>query len=246
MSFEILLSGATGTTSKALEALVENDPRVHIMGRASSEMFFEPDAEADVIIDFSHPELLEQTLAFAVRRHMPLIIGTTGIGPELDRQIEQAAESIAICRAANFSLGINLLIRLVAKAAGALGDGFDIEVAEIHHRRKLDAPSGTALVLGAAAASAAGKDFDLHAVFDRSQQRRQRAIGEIGLQALRGGDVAGEHTVYFFGDGERLELTHRASDRRIFARGALLAAQQIVSRPPGLVEFADLVLSDGF
>lgn len=244
MSFEILLSGATGTTSQALVALVENDPRIHIMGRASSEAFFEPDVEADVIIDFSHPELLDRTLAFAVRRRLPLIIGTTGIGPELELQIAQAAETIAICRAANFSLGINLLIRLVGEAAAALGDSFDVEISEIHHRRKLDAPSGTALVLGAAAASARSQKFDLHAVFDRSQQRRQRVNGEIGLQALRGGDVPGEHTVYFFGEGERLELTHRANDRSIFARGALLAAQKIVACPPGLIDFASLVLPD--
>lgn len=242
MSFEILLSGATGTTSQALVSLVERDPRFHIMGRASSEMFFEPDIEADVIIDFSHPELLVRTLAFAVRRHLPLIIGTTGIGPDLEKQIEQAAESIAICRAANFSLGITLLNRLVAEAAAVLDESFDIEISEIHHRRKLDAPSGTALLLGATVAAARSQEFDLHAIFDRSEQRRQRVPGEIGLQALRGGDVPGEHTVFFFGDGERLELTHRASDRSIFARGALLAAQRIVSQPPGLVEFSDLVI----
>lgn len=242
MSFEILLSGATGTTSEALVKLIDDEPHVHIMGRASSQMFFEPDIEADVIIDFSHPELLERTLAFAVRRHLPLIIGTTGIGPDLESQILQAAESIAICRAANFSLGVNLLIRLVAEAAAALDESFDVEINEIHHRRKVDAPSGTALVLGAAVAVARGKEFDLHGVFDRSEQRRRRLPGEIGLQALRGGDVPGEHTVYFLGDGERLELTHRASDRSIFARGALLAAQRIVNRPPGMVEFSDLVL----
>jgi 4-hydroxy-tetrahydrodipicolinate reductase len=244
MSFEILLSGATGTTSEALVKLVEKQPHVHIMGRASSQMFFEPDAEADVIIDFSHPELLERTLAFAVRRHLPLIIGTTGIGPDMESQILQASESIAICRAANFSLGISLLTRLVADAAAALDESFDVEISEVHHRRKIDAPSGTALVLGAAVAAARGQEFDLHGVFDRSEQRRRRVAGEIGLQSLRGGDVPGEHTVFFLGDGERLELTHRATDRSIFARGALLAAQRIVHRPPGLIEFADLVLPE--
>jgi 4-hydroxy-tetrahydrodipicolinate reductase len=244
MSFEILLSGATGTTSEALVKLIDQEPHVHIMGRASREMFFEPDIEADVIIDFSHPELLERTLAFAVRRRLPLIIGTTGIGPELETQIMEAAETIAICRAANFSLGVNLLIRLASQAAAALDDSFDVEIAEIHHRRKLDAPSGTALVLGAAVANARGQDFDLHAVFDRSQQRRQRVQGEIGLQAMRGGDVPGEHTVFFLGDGERLELTHRAADRSIFARGALLAAQRIVNHPHGLFDFVDLVLPE--
>jgi 4-hydroxy-tetrahydrodipicolinate reductase len=242
MSMEILLSGATGTTSRSLIELIEADPHFRISGRASRENFFEPDVEADVIIDFSHPELLEHTLSFAVRRHLPLIIGTTGIGPELDNRIVEAAEHIAICRAANFSLGVNLLERLVGQAARALGDGFDVEISELHHRRKIDAPSGTALALGAAVARARGQDIEINAVFDRSQQRRQRVSGEIGHQALRGGDVAGEHTVFFLGDGERLELTHRATDRGVFARGALLAAQCIVNCRAGLIDFYDLAL----
>ncbi len=241
MSLEILLSGATGTTSRTLIELVEADPHFRISGRASREIFFEPDVEADVIVDFSHPELLENTLSFAVRRHLPLIIGTTGIGPELETKILEAAEHIAICRAANFSLGVNLLERLVGQVASVLGEAFDVEISELHHRRKIDAPSGTALALGAAVARARGQDIEINAVFDRSQQRRKRHGGEIGHQALRGGDAAGEHTVFFLGDGERLELTHRATDRGVFARGALLAAQRIVGCRAGLVDFYDLV-----
>ncbi|MFU8831606.1 MAG: 4-hydroxy-tetrahydrodipicolinate reductase, partial [Wenzhouxiangella sp.] len=191
MSMEILLSGATGTTSRSLIELVEADPHFRISGSASREHFFEPDVEADVIIDFSHPQLLEHTLSFAVRRHLPLIIGTTGIGPELDTQIIEAAKHIAVCRAANFSLGVSLLERLVSLSASVL-DGFDVEISELHHRRKVDAPSGTALALGAAVARAREQNIETDAVFDRSQQRRQRVSGEIGHQALRGGDAAGE------------------------------------------------------
>jgi 4-hydroxy-tetrahydrodipicolinate reductase len=243
MSIEILLSGATGTTSQALVDLIEGDSRYRIAGRASSNMFFEPDVEADVIIDFSHPDLLHKTLSFALRRKLPLVVGTTGIGPDLENELVAASENIAICRAANFSPGVNLLIHLTRQAAAILDQSFDAEIFEIHHRRKLDTPSGTALALGAAVAQGRGQDIDQCSIFDRSQQRRAREAGEIGHQALRGGDVAGEHTVYFLGDGERLELTHRAIDRSVFARGALMAAQKLIDHPAGYVDFSDLLLN---
>ncbi len=242
MSIEILLSGATGTTGRALIAQIGNDPHFHLAGTAARDHFFDPDADADVIIDFSHPSLLEKTLAFAQRHHLPMVIGTTGITAELAGQIKQAAGNIAICQAANFSLGVNVMMRLAAQAATALGDDFDIEISELHHRRKIDAPSGTALAIGATVAAAKGLDVDGCAVFDRTRHRIPRSQNEIGYQVLRGGDVAGEHTVFFLADGERLELTHRATNRLIFARGALLAARRIMDRPAGLVDFADLVL----
>jgi len=242
MNIDVLLSGATGTTGRALMAYIDRDEQVQLAGTAARDHFFEPDAEADVVIDFSHPALLERVLNYAHRRKLPLVIGTTGLPAELAGQILRCADDIPICQAANFSLGVNLMMRLAGRAAAMLGDDFDIEISEIHHRRKLDAPSGTALALGATVARARGADADDAAVFDRTRHRIPRSKSEIGYQAVRGGDVVGEHTVYFLGDGERLEMTHRATRREVFARGALLAARKLMDRPPGVYEFADLVL----
>jgi len=242
VELELLLSGATGTIGQTLAGCIEADERLNLAGVASREQFFEPDVDADVIVDFSHPSLLAKVLAFAHRRRMPLVIGTTGLPDELRAEIRQAAEDIAICQAANFSLGVNLMIRLAGEVAGTLGDDFDIEISEMHHRRKLDAPSGTALALGDSVARARQLDVDSSAMFDRSRHRTPRSVGEVGYQSIRGGDVAGEHTVFFLGQGERLEISHRTSDQAIFARGALLAARRLIQQPPGMVEFIDLVL----
>ncbi len=245
MSLQILLSGASGAVGRVIGEVVEADSHFLIAGEATREQFFEPDAEADVIIDFSHPELLTRVLQFAVRRRLPLVTGTTGLNSGLERKLEEAAERIPVCHAANFSLGVNLLVRLAKQAARALGDGFDIEILEAHHRRKLDAPSGTARWLGEVVSKARGLDFETSAVHDRSGRRQPRHRDEIGYQAIRGGDVAGEHTVFFLADGERLELTHRSTDRQVFARGALAAASRIIDREAGMVDFADLVLGTG-
>lgn len=241
MSVGILLSGASGTVGRALIEVVEDNRRFQIIDKATSEQFFEADAEGDIIIDFSHPRLLERSLAYALRRHIPLITGTTGLDAELQARLHEAAKTIPVCTAANFSLGVNLLLRLAVDAARVLDESFDIEVAEIHHRRKIDAPSGTALALAHALAEVRRLDPTDALIHDRTRHRIPRSNGEIGMPVVRGGDVAGEHTVYFLGDGERLELTHRASDRRIFARGALLAATRMLDRPAGMVEFFDLV-----
>lgn len=245
MNLKILLSGATGVIGRTVRGLAAADESVEIVGEASRDEFFDAGASADVIIDFSHPELCGKSLEFAVEHGIPMVIGTTGLDADDERRIDEAAGTIAVCRAANFSLGVNLLMRLVADAARALDEGeFDIELIETHHRRKIDAPSGTALALGRELAAARGRNFDECAVFDRSGDRKGRNTGEIGYQALRGGDVPGEHTVMFLGDAERLELTHRAADRTIFARGALVAARRLVGRKPGRVEFAELVLGE--
>ncbi len=242
MSLQILLSGASGAVGRVIGEVIEADSHFLLAGLASREQFFEPDSEADVIIDFSHPELLARVIPYAVRRRLPLVTGTTGVNPALERKLVDAAEHIPVCYAANFSLGVNLLVRLARQAAHTLDKGFDIEILETHHRRKLDAPSGTAKWLGQAVASARGLDFDGSAVHDRSSRREPRSRDEIGYQAIRGGDVAGEHTVYFLADGERLELTHRSTDRQVFARGALAAATRITEQRAGMVDFADLVL----
>lgn len=242
MSVQTLVSGSSGVIGRTVVDIIANDSRFKLAGQACRRSFFESDAEGDAIIDFSHPELLERTLAHAVRHHIPLVIGTTGIPPGLDERIQCAAKSIPICQDANFSLGVNLLKRLVAAAAATLGEDFDVEISETHHRRKLDAPSGTALALGRAAAKELGLDAGATRITDRTRHRIPRGRREIGYQSLRGGDVVGEHTVHFFGDGERLELTHRAGDRSVFARGALRAALALVDRRPGRVDFAELLM----
>lgn len=235
---KILLSGATGKVGREIERLAGEDDALEVNARASSREFFPNSASGDVVIDFSRPELCRRSLEFAVERRVPMVIGTTGIDDELQRRIDIAAEKIPVCQAANFSLGVNLLLDLVARAAVGLPPGFDIEVSELHHRWKVDAPSGTALALGRAAAAARGLDHDRVA---RVRGDGVRAAGEIGYQVARGGDVPGEHTVCFFGDGERLEFTHRATDRAIFARGALHAARWLVGQPPGLYSMRDVL-----
>lgn len=244
MSLQVLLSGATGAVGRTIVEVIESDEHLALAGEATSLQFFEPDVDADVIVDFSHPDLLERVIRFAVRRHIPLVTGTTALDDRLQRRIHEAAEQVAVCQAANFSVGVNLIARLAGQATRALGEDFDIEILEAHHRRKLDAPSGTALWLGETVAAARGRKLSDLAVNDRSQRRQARSSGEIGFQAIRGGDVAGEHTVFFLADGERVELTHRANDRRVFARGALLAARRIIDEPAGLVDFSELVLKE--
>jgi|SRR5699024_6474451 len=242
MSLKILLSGASGAVGQTIAAVIADDQQGVLAGEATRQAFFEPDVEADVIIDFSHPELLAQVIPFALQHRIPLVTGTTALGPELQHRLEQAAQTIPVCQAANFSLGVNLLVELAQRAAAALGNDFDIEILEAHHRRKIDAPSGTAIWLGEQVAAARGQTLDADVVHDRSTRRQARAPGEIGMHAIRGGDVAGEHTVYYLAEGERLELSHRASDRRVFARGALLAARRIVDQSAGMIAFSELVL----
>lgn len=238
----ILLSGSSGVIGRHVVELIAADQALSLVGEADRESFFEPSLSADVLIDFSHPQLTLRSLEFAASRGIPAVIGTTGLDGDGLRMIEAAAERVPVCLAANFSLGVNMLLSLAARTAAALGPEYEIEISEIHHRRKLDAPSGTALALGQAVAAARAQLLDEVRVDDRSQHRVARQPQQIGFQAVRGGDVAGEHTVYFLADGERLELTHRATDRRIFARGALLAAKKIIGRAPGRVDFASLVL----
>lgn len=238
MSLKILLSGATGKVGRVIEGLVTDDDAIEIVARASGGQFFDDSQTGDVIVDFSRPELCARSLEFARSRGVPVVIGTTGIENELQQQIETASETIPICQAANFSLGVNVLHELVARAAAALPSGFEIEIAEIHHRWKVDAPSGTALALGRTAAQARGLD---HAQAAKTERTGARGKDEIGYQAARGGDVAGEHTVMFLGDGERLELTHRASHRSVFARGAVHAARWLIEQPPGLYSMRDVM-----
>jgi 4-hydroxy-tetrahydrodipicolinate reductase len=197
--------------------------------------------DGDVFVDFSVPEGLPEHLEAARAARKPILIGTTGLGPEHRRLIEEASAEVPVLQAANTSVGVNLLAHLVRETAARLGKDWDIEILEMHHRHKADAPSGTALLLGEAAAE--GRGVSLEDVRDRGRDglTGARETGHIGFAALRGGSVAGDHQVIFAGEGERIELGHRAESRAIFARGAIEAALWLKDRPAGLYSMADVL-----
>ena len=187
----------------------------------------------DVVIDFSSPCALEANLDAAVAANKPIVVGTTGLEERHHFLCDNAAESIAVLQTGNTSLGVTLLAHLVREAASRLGDDWDIEIVETHHRMKVDAPSGTALLLGEAAA--AGRNLDLAANSERGRDgiTGARGTGTIGFASLRGGSVAGDHTVQFLSDNERISLSHLAENRAIFAKGAVKAAKWIIGKPTG-------------
>jgi 4-hydroxy-tetrahydrodipicolinate reductase len=198
-------------------------------------------AKADGLIDFTIPKA---TVAFAqtmASKGLVHIIGTTGFTAADEAAIEAAAESAVVVKSGNMSLGVNLLAALVKRVARTLDADFDIEILEMHHNRKIDAPSGTALMFGRAAALGRGVNLAHHSVRDRDGVTGPRRAGDIGFASLRGGTVVGDHSVIFAGTAERIELTHKAEDRMIFARGALKAAQWARGRPPGLYSMADVL-----
>jgi len=190
--------------------------------------------EAAVAIDFSLPQGIAEHVEACLERRVPLLVGSTGFDGDTRRELESAARAIAVLIAPNLSLGVAVMTHLLEVAARALGGGYDAEIIEVHHRMKRDAPSGTALAWGEAIARARGEELTQLAVFDRHGSLGTRRPGSIGFASLRAGDVIGEHTAVLAADGERVELTHRANDRMVFARGALLAAAWLAGRPPGL------------
>ena len=196
-------------------------------------------AGADAVIDFTAPAASAAHAALAAANNCAFVVGTTGLKVDQQAAIEAAAKEVAVVQAANMSLGVNLLMQLTAQAAAILDPAYDIEVFEIHHRHKVDAPSGTALALGRAAAEARGVDLDKAAVRGRDGHTGARDPGTIGFTSLRGGDVVGDHSVIFAADGERIELTHKATSRTIYARGAVRAALWTKGRGPGLYAMAD-------
>ena len=193
---------------------------------------------SDVIVDFSAPAALAAHLTAVRLTRTPILIGTTGLDGSHQAMIDDAAKDVAIIQAANTSLGVNFLAAMVGQAAAKLGTDWDIEVLEMHHRHKVDAPSGTAQLLGQAAANARNKSLPELSRFDRNEARQE---GTIGFASLRGGSVAGDHMVVFAGEGERIELGHRAENRDIFARGAVKAALWLVGKPVGRYTMTDVL-----
>lgn len=198
-------------------------------------------AHADGVIDFTIPSASVAFAGLAAQARIVHVIGTTGLSPDDMKKIEAAARHAAIIHSGNMSLGVNLLAGLVRKVAATLGEEFDIEIVEMHHRMKIDAPSGTALLLGKAAAEGRAVALAEKKVAVRDGHTGAREPGTIGFATLRGGTVVGEHTVIFAGSGERLELAHRAEDRSLFARGALRAALWGRGKKPGLYDMADVL-----
>jgi len=196
----------------------------------------------EVLVDFSAPAALPASLDRAIAANIPILVGTTGLTDEQRATIADAAKQVAVIYAPNTSLGVNLLKELVEQAAARLGPAWDIEVLEMHHRNKVDAPSGTALLLAQAAAKGRGTTLQELARFDRiSEHPHAREEGTIGFASLRGGSVAGEHVVILATEGERIELAHRADSRMIFARGALAAARFLIGQPAGLYTMQDVI-----
>jgi len=222
-----------------------DEPLDRVFGALPRDVDFstslDPDVLCNVLVDFSGSNSFDAALALAVQRRLAFVSGTTGLREEQLAAMQNAARAIPVLWSANFSLGIAMLLRAARRVAAALPD-WDCDIVEMHHSRKHDAPSGTALVLGQAVAESRGSKLGDNAVYSRHGQVGPRKAGEIGFASLRGGDVIGEHTVIFATDSERLELTHRAGSRDIFARGALAAAIWISGREPGIYTF-DQVLA---
>jgi 4-hydroxy-tetrahydrodipicolinate reductase len=196
---------------------------------------------SEAVLDFTTPEATAEHATLAAQARIVHVIGTTGLSHDQAERVQSAARHAVIIKSGNMSLGVNLLAALVRKAAAMLDADFDVEVLEMHHRMKVDAPSGTALLLGEAVAEGRGIPLESHSVRGRDGPIGVRKRGDIGFAALRGGDVVGDHTVIFAGLGERLEFTHRASDRLIFARGAVAAALWGQGKPPGLYSMEDVL-----
>src|SRR5215213_5697951 len=198
-------------------------------------------ANADGILDFTVPAATIANVAIAAERGLVHIIGTTGLSSSDDAVIKSVTGRAVVVKSGNMSLGVNLLAALVKRVAHSLDEGFDIEILEMHHRAKVDAPSGTALMLGEAAAAGRGVDLDQHSARGRDGQTGARRSGDIGFASLRGGSVTGDHSVVFAGPMERIELTHRAEDRTMFAQGAIKAALWARSQKPGLYSMSDVL-----
>jgi len=240
---KLILSGCNGYMGKVVTALVNDDPEVTIVAGVDINTVKSYDynvyashdsvtEEADVILDFSIPASLDGLLKLAISKKLPLILCATGYTPEQIDEIEKASEMIPVFRSGNMSLGINLLADLIKRACNVLGDSFDVEIIERHHRRKLDAPSGTALMLADAAASAL--PYDPEYVFERESKRQPRGKQEIGISAVRGGTIVGVHDVIFAGLDEVIEIRHTAASRDVFAAGAIKAVKFIKGKTPGL------------
>lgn len=237
---KIAIVGAAGRMGKMLCALAEGT-ELDVVSKVDVAEGFDPAWSDEVagVIDFSYHTVVPAFVEKAAERGLAYVIGTTGLTAEEQARVDAAAKRIPIVQSGNYSLGINLLLELVRNAAKALGPEYDIEVTEMHHRHKKDAPSGTALMLAKAAAAGRGQPDEF--IYGRHGDIGERPAGEIAIHALRGGSVIGDHTVMFAGDVERVEITHKAQGREAFAAGALKALTWAAGRKPGLYTMRDVL-----
>ncbi len=262
---KIIVSGATGRMGRAiLESFYQEDDLVlgaaleqpshpavksdvgELLGLgkwgiALSGLVKKSLLSGEVVIDFTTPQGTLRMLQMAEAQGKPMVIGTTGFTKDEIQLIESAGKKIPIVFSPNMSIGVNVLFKLITEAAAALGEAYDAEILEIHHRKKKDAPSGTAIRMAEVLAAARGTSLQKVGCFSRHGNIGARKTGEIGVQSLRAGDVVGEHTLTFAGPGERIELTHRAHNRNNFARGALMAARWVADKSPGLYDMMDVL-----
>ena len=261
----IAVLGATGRMGRAIIQAAAQNPQVKLtaaLDRAGNPLLGQDAAalaglpatgvqvtdsldavikDFDVLIDFSRPEGTLAVLPACLQHGKALVIGTTGFAPEQKAEVLAAARKIPVCMSANYSIGVNVTLRLLELAAKTLGDAYDVEIVEAHHKHKIDAPSGTALRMGEAVAAGLNRDLQDCAVYERYGNTGARDSKTIGFATIRGGDVVGDHTVMFLGDGERVEISHKATSRMNFSNGAVRAAAWISQRGPGLYEMRDVL-----
>jgi 4-hydroxy-tetrahydrodipicolinate reductase len=238
----IAVAGASGRMGRMLIEAVEAAPDCTLAAtmdigsdvRASL-------AGAQVLIDFTRPEGTLAHLAVCRELGVKAVIGTTGFTPAQKAEVSAHAQHIALLLSPNMSVGVNVVLRLLDTAARALGEGYDVEIVEAHHRHKVDAPSGTALAMGEVVAKALGRDLKTDAIYGREGVTGERAARTIGFSTIRGGDIVGDHTVMFCGTGERIEVTHKSASRATYAQGALRAARFLMDKPHGLFDMADVL-----
>ncbi|MCD7825387.1 MAG: 4-hydroxy-tetrahydrodipicolinate reductase [Clostridiaceae bacterium] len=249
---DIILVGCNGRMGKMITGIVAEDAEtriaagVDIIGQKNDQYpvfqnIMDCDVAADVIIDFSSAQGIEERIAYAVDRQIPLVECSTGLNDSQTETLLAAGQKVAILRSANMSVGVNLLIKLVKEAAKKLaGEGFDVEIVEKHHNQKLDAPSGTALALADSINEAMDNQYEY--VYDRSQVRRKREKKELGISAVRGGTIVGEHDIIFAGTDEVVTFSHQAYSRGVFAKGSVVAAKYLKGKGAGLYDMADVLL----
>jgi len=247
----IILCGCNGKMGQVISDIVSEDAKTQIVAgvdlntevRSGYPVFgriFDCDRKADVIIDFSHPSVLEDVLKYSVEKQIPVVLCTTGLSQEQLGDIREASKRVAVLRSANMSLGINTLMKLIQQAAKVLAPaGFDMEIVERHHNQKLDAPSGTALALADSLNEAMNQEYFYK--YDRSAERAKRNAKEIGISAVRGGSIVGEHEVIFAGRDEVIELKHTAYSKAIFGKGAVQAAKFLAGQEAGMYDMSDVI-----
>lgn len=250
----IIMSGCNGMMGRTITDIVKEDSEAEIVagidiadnGENDYPVFKsieECDVEADVIIDFSTPKILDALLTYSEEKNVPVVLCTTGYTEEQLAQIEAAAEKTAVLKSANMSLGINTLMKLVQDAARVLAaEGFDVEIVEKHHNQKLDAPSGTALALADSVNEAMGNQYEY--IYDRSQRREKRDKKELGISAVRGGTIVGDHDVIFAGKDEVITFSHMAYSKAVFGKGAVSAAKFLKNKEAGRYEMADVIAAN--